>query len=329
MKRAGSVVLSLMVTAMLGLLVGLSQPGWAGERTDPAGAEMKSLLEDARKDSEKRNSVRIEVEGQLGADLNQITIYGRGIGIWNGEKQFTADSKAVDQAIGLLLGAKFYELPDRFAYEEKKDEKEIERQKPVKLVRIVTVSVGTLSKTVVQDNKGPHSKPFETMTTELVELCKKPAEEGITAVSLEDGLQKVVDGSLAPEALWVSVNAPQLKSLESQDGQGWLLEFRHGILSLRSNILGQGIRDTGERRLTAREAQTLAKQLLGAGLAEMPQNINTAGYTQLAVAVLNHKKKILARQFASPPDEDAKAAEKSFASLRKELFELYESGAGN
>jgi len=318
-----------MATATLITAIGLPQTVSAEDKIEPPGAAMKTRLKEARNDSEKRSSIRIEVEGQLGAALTRVTIYGRGIGIWNGERQFAADSKTIDSAIDLLLKAKFHEMPERFAYEEKKDEKEIERQKPVKLVRIITVSVGELSKTVVQDNKGPLSKPFETLTAELVELCRKPAEKGITAISLEDGLQKVVDGTLAPETFWVSVNAPQLKSLESQDGQGWLLEFRHGILSLRSNILGQGIRDTGERHLTAREAQTLAKQLLGAGLAGMPPNINTIGYTQLTVAVLNHKKTTLARRFASQPDQAAKAAAKSFTGIRKELFELYESGAGN
>jgi hypothetical protein len=294
----------------------------AKDQPDQSGAALKSSLKEARKGGEARSSLRIEVEGQLGTDISQVILYGHGIGIWNGERQFTATSKMIDSAIDLLLEAKYFNMPDRFAFEEKES-----KEKPVLLVRIVTVSVGGHSKTVVRGNKGPNSQAFKTLTTELVALCKTPAEEGTTADNLEDGLRKVADGTLAPETFRISVNAPQLRSLESQTGQGWLLTVQHGTLSVRSNILGEGIRDVGKRSLTAREVQALAKKLLDAGVAEWPQNINTTGHTQFTVAVLNHREQTMARQFARTPDEADKAVEKAFAAVRGNLYALYEKEA--
>jgi len=295
-------------------------PVHAGD--DPSDVALEELLKKARKDESARSSVLIEVEGQLDAGLHRLNIYGRGIGIWNGESQFTLKSKEVVSAIDLLLEAKFCDMPDRFAFEEVDDE----RPMPIKMVRAIKVTVGGNSKTVVQDNKGPRSEPFAKLTADLVALCRKPAETALTASNLEDGLSKVADGVLAPETLTVTVNAPELRSLKSQQGQGWQLAVQHSKLKLTSVTLDHGVNKVGERTLEAAEVQKLARALLDAGAPDLPSNLNTAGYTQLMVAVLDQKMRTMARVYAAPPEEGAKAAMESFASVRKDLYGLFEQG---
>ena len=46
-------------------------------------ASMNKLLKNARKDASLRDTVRIEIEGNLDKELRRLTIYGRGLGIWN------------------------------------------------------------------------------------------------------------------------------------------------------------------------------------------------------------------------------------------------------
>ena len=323
MRILNSTLPRLYVIAMLVTMIlpPSTTPVHAGD--DPSDVAKEELLKKARKDEAVRSSILIEVEGNLDTDLHRLNIYGRGVGIWNGESQFNLKSKEVVSAVDLLLRAKFYDMPDRFAYEEADDE----RPMPVKMMRAIKVTVGGLSKTVIQDDKGPLSKPFAKLTADLVALCRIPAESALTASSLEDGLRKVADGVLAPETLMVAVNAPELRSLKSQKGQGWQLAVQHSKLILHSITLDHGVKKVGEQTLEAAEVERLANKLLDSDAPDLPSNLNTAGYTQLTVAVLDQKVRTMARVYAGPPKDDAKAAMESFSSVRKDLYGLYEQGA--
>jgi hypothetical protein len=162
------------------------------------------------------------------------------------------------------------------------------------------------------------------MTSKLVALCRELAAAGVGAENLADGLNKVAKGTLGPETLRISVNAPQMKSLESQTGQGWLLDIRHGRLTLTSNILNEGLRPIKERSLTDREGEELAKKLLEKGAAQLPPRINTTGYTHLTVTVLDQEVRTMARTFAGTPNDEEKAAAKTFAGVREELYRLFQ-----
>jgi len=306
---------------ILTVVVACAQPFLvaASGAADPPAASLEKSLEEMRKDTEARNALRIVVEGRLGHGLTRLTIYGRGIGIWNGEHQFALKSKQVREAIDLLIEAKFTGMPQRFAFKDEKDE----RPMPIELVRVVTVTNGRVSKTVLQDDRGPLSKSFESLVENLVALCREPAVEGISASSLEDGLEKIAKGQLAPETLVINLNAPELRYLESQEGQGWMLTLQHATLSLRSQVLDKGVQELGERVLPSREIENLAGALLDAGVSELPPQVNTSGYAQLTIRVLDQQVRTMAREYATEPDDQAKNAAKSFAKIRSTLHDLY------
>ena len=322
MQCHGLVGLTRIVGLMLFVACALPVLAAAGGVADPSAVSLEENLKMMRTDTEARSALRIVIEGRLGQGLHRLTIYGRGIGIWNGKRQFALESKKVREAVDLLLEAKFTRMPERFAFKEEKDE----RPMPVELVRVVTVTVAGISKTVLQDDRGPLSKTFESLVEDLVALCQEPAAEGISASSLEDGLEKVAKGQLAPETLLINVNAPQLRSFESQEGQGWLLNLQHATLSLRSQVLDVGVREVGERVLPPREVEKLAGALLKAGVSELPSQVNTTGYTQFTIRVLDQQVRIMAREFATEPDAEAKKVAKSFAGIRRTLHDLYVSG---
>jgi hypothetical protein len=285
---------------------------------EPSPAAVKKALKGAHKSGGERRLLRIGIEGQLAPGLTRLDIYGRGVGIWNDERQFKLEDKAVREAVDLLLKADFAAMPDRFAFGGSDDQ-----EKPVQLLRVITVDVGGLSKTVTQDSKGPISVPFEKLITQLVALCRKPSQSGLGASSLDDGLRKVADGTLIPEAMRITVNAPQLRSLASQTGQGWLMTVRQGALTLQSHVLDRGYKTVVDRPITTDETRALARELLDDKVSELPANVNTQGHTQLMVGVLNHRIDVMARPFASPEDAAAMATEQAFGAVRKALFEFY------
>lgn len=319
--RATSVEVARILIVTLMAVATLSWSA-AAAAENPQDEAFNELLKKARTDESLRETVRMEVEGLVDRETHQLTVYGRGIGIWNKEGQFTLTSKNVVAAIDLLIDAKFSDMPERFAFDEETEHEE----KPVQLIRVVTVTVGNLSKTVVQDNKGPKSEPFAKLAADLVSMCRKPAENLVTASSLTDGLEKVATGTLAPETLTVMVNAPELRSLKSQEGQGWQLSIRNAHLELTSVTIAHGVQKVSERALDQVEAKKLVKTLLDAKVADLPTSINTSGYTQLTVAVLNQKVRTLARTFAGEPGKDAMEAAASFGSAREVLHTMYKEG---
>ncbi len=93
-------------------------------RTGPAPEAVKKALKNARKSADARGLLRIGIEGQLAPGLSRLEIYGRGVGIWNDERQFELEDKAVKQAIDYLINADFAAMPDRFTHGSSNDRAE-------------------------------------------------------------------------------------------------------------------------------------------------------------------------------------------------------------
>jgi len=317
----------IVLTAAMALAVAV--PGLADK--DPA-SEFKTRLERVAKNPSLWDTVRVEADGRLAKDVRSLTVYGRGVGIWNGERQFSLTEKEVGTVLRLLVEGGFADLPELLGGEEDDEdgghEKPLDRhpprgEAPRYLLRTLTVSLDGLSRTVIQEAEVPEARPLVALLSRLVETCRKPAATGITAPDLATGLTMVAEGTLAPETLTIHVNAPQLRSLPSQDGQGWILELRHGRLSSSSQLLGKGVVSRTERRMSDGEIRELARKLLAVGAATLPQRVNTSGYTQLTLQVLNRKLGVMARTYAGTPGAEEKKTAATFARVRAILHALH------
>ncbi len=318
----------------------LSAAGPVGTAAETVPGDFGRLLERAVASPGEWSSVRIEADGRLADDVRKLTVYGRGIGIWNGERQFELTAKETKAVLRLLVERKFADLPELLGGEEEeaRDEAGI-RERPLDppppggkkaeapryLLRTLSVTVGDVTRTVIQEAEVPEAAPFEKLLADLVELCRKPAANGIGALDLASGLRMVADGKLAPETLSLLVNAPQLRSLPSQEGQGWILEVRHARLSDATQALGRGVVHRTHRGMQPEEIRELARKLLDAGASSLPARIHTTGYTHLTIQVLNHKVNVMARTYAGTPDAAAKKAAARFARVRAILHSLHES----
>ncbi|MCG6963656.1 MAG: hypothetical protein LJE95_10355 [Acidobacteria bacterium] len=303
----------------------------AEEHEKKTDIKLEQLLEKAKTDPATMKIVRIEAEGRLGNDLFSLVLYGAGVGIANNSRQFAVSPKTLTGAVELVLDSGFTSMPDRFGMDEEEGEvregvKEKEKKdhdNPRRILRMLTVAVGDQSKTVIQDDLGDISKPLSKAVTGLVALCQEPIKSAVTVPDLAEGLKRVAAGTLAPETLFVAVNAPQIRSMAEAKDQGWAMAVEHGGIMAHTQTLQHGIGRPSRRRLTADEARSLARMLLKYDVPKLPRNISSPGYCQLTVSVLGHQRTVLVRPFAGarPAGEPANAAK--FAALRKELYALF------
>jgi len=323
-------VLLIVLTAIPVASTAPEKPKEPGE-----GVRLEAALKHALANPGERSGIRIEASGHLGPDLHFLTLYGRGVGFWNRERQFQLDSSQVEQAIRIVLKHHLCRLPENIGGEEEEPVIEERPGPPHKrggnprfLVRILTITVDGLSKTITQEGATPEGIPLEHGLAELASLCRKPAEQGIGAHSLKEGLSLLAQGKLAPEALILSVNAPQLRSLKDNTDQGWILRIEHGRVLAQSHTLGAGYVTITDRPMDAREARELAKQLLAAGITTLPGQVNTPGYLHIQLRVLSDTTQVMARTYSRKPTPQAAKAAQTFSSIRNLLRSVWERETG-
>ena len=314
---------ALLTTAVLFFSTSAISAG-AGEKTEPKverPSKMAAALHEAIEHPDRYPDLRIGIDGFLDDGVRSLTVYGRGLGAWNNELQIELSKKQVRKCLKLLEKYEFLSMPERIGSEEPADPRGRVPAEGTQLIRSVTLVIAGMSQTVEQDNKAPESAPFREMVAEIVNVCRPSSSTGIASSDLADGLKKIADGALAPELLKISCNAPQLRSLTDQKGQGWILHLSHGVLTVTPQSLAHGVGVPAGRTLTPPEIRNLARLLVTEEAASWPANLNLPGYLQLSIRVLNRHTDVMARQFAGKP-EPAAPIRASFSRVRGTLFNL-------
>jgi hypothetical protein len=288
---------------------------------------MEAALATSIKEPTTFRGMRIDVQGFLGGGLRSLSVYGRGFGVWNRRRQFKLTRDQIRSYLKVLEAYHFTSMPARIGsgeLEERGTFKEKERENVTQMIRSVTLTVAGMSKTVEQDNKAPESKAFKKMVAAIVTVCHPAAANGVTAKDLQDALEKIASGALEPELLWVSINAPELRSIRGRKGQGWKLTIAHARLTAQRWTLRNGPAVPVQRWLSEEEIRSLAHILTTAHAASLPGNLNLPGYLQLSISVLNHGRTLMARRYASR--SGPKPAElRDFLHIRKAFFMVFET----
>jgi hypothetical protein len=278
--------------------------GGAGERA--AESEMVALrraLARAVAEPRAQESLRLAVECRREAGFAGVRVFGNGIGIWNEERQFRLEPEQIAGLLRTLQGADFLALKDVYGASE------IEVPTPaepgtsppggVGMVTMVTchveLALGGHEKQALQLNKGEQSPVLMKLAEDLLAACEVPAQSGLGASSLRDGLEKIVRGELAPEA-WVVVlhRRPEAGSRDP----GFLLRVLGSEVSVQAYDPQAGYRAPVARTMRPEEIRALAAQLAARDPGAWPVNLWAADYTDLSFQVLNRKRSIQARQFA-------------------------------
>jgi hypothetical protein len=283
-------------------------------------------LEMALKHEKDLDQVIIEVQANPVSDgFKTLTIYGRGLGIWESSKQFELKEKKVRQALKLFKTHDFFSLPERAIGPAPTPASSGPASNArLMLVRSVTLTIGSISKTTYQDNKTFESPQLRDLVHELGEIGRKSARKGTGCSSLDSGLKMIADGTLAPETLSLTASAPEMRNLPSQDGQGWMLKISHARVEANSHDLSDGWAKPLERPLDPTEAEKLVTVIAKSGFPEMPINLKAPGYTDVTITVLNHHHQIQAREFAREMADGEETFVKDFLKIRGVLHSLWE-----
>ncbi len=290
-------------------------------------AKLAAALERSIAQPATYRHLRIDIRGFLGKGLRSLSVYGRGFAVWNREREIGLTEDQIRSCLKVLERYHFTSMPERAHSKEPTRDRETDEEQAAhnvtQLIRSVTLTIADLTHTVDQFNQAPESARFKELVDALVAICRPAAKKtGLTATDLHDGLVKISNGTLAPELLHVSIEAPELRSLTTQDGQGWTLSLANSELIARRWTLREGPGKSVRRWLTDDTIRSLARVLSSSHAASLPGNLNLPGYLQLSITVLNRHRSIMARRYATIRKPTPKVLH-DFMSIRAAFFHLF------
>jgi hypothetical protein len=255
----------------------------------------------------RRSDRHIAAERHVQAESGTFVVYGDGTGLWNHRLQFRVGPSALARMSELVEASRFRDMPEAFGQGRKW------------LVRRVAVEAADLSKQVVQLRGGEESKDLRDLTDQLFAIVSPLAREGITAVSLQDGLRKVAAGELAPQTLRLIAH---VKPSPGQGAAGFLVRIEDGRVT-RQEYREGAYTDTRGLPLTAQALREVAGILADGDPATLPANVHSDVYRELVVQVLDRRKSVLARGYTGPAapgqGESRERLERLFARLTARL----------
>ena len=246
-------------------------PARAGERLEeesrtPAGEAFERALDAALKRG-AWSDLWIDSDCQDKTNLpRSIRLYGNGVGIWDGRRQFAVSRESLLGLLAELDRARFSRMRESVEEDEGEGEEEmLPRGRRETAERILAVGA----------ELGPSGSAVE---------------------SLGEGLEKVARGELAPEVLTVQL-LRQPENLRSGE-TGWMLRVEGAEARLSLISPDTGWSQPRRIRLSSAEVADLANALAAARPADLPGNLYSPWYQSLEIGVLSRTKSIQARQFA-------------------------------
>jgi hypothetical protein len=206
--------------------------------------------------------------------MSSATVFGNGVVLTKIE-QVSVPAERVRQLLESFRAAGFAEMPERYG-EEASERLDIRGK--------VTLRVGREEKTVVQLLAGPRSTELERLANETLALANG---RGVRISNLDDGLRKIGDGRLAPEALRV---VAQRRGSPS----GWLLRVE-GREAVAQPFGTAGFGEARRRTLEVGEVRALARALVKQFPMALPQVVGAHEDSELAIEVLDQTKDVQGR----------------------------------
>lgn len=318
---SGPAVLSTLLAAFAVAGSAGGSPAQASLPADPRAQQLSERLDQALAGRFPLSEARMEVMGSGRPEWRSLVVFGRGVGIWNGERQFALSKKQVRALLSLLKAGDFCRMPERLGGAPGP----VRQPGPaaVEVTRAVTLGLGDLSRQVAQLNRGEQSAAFEDLVGRLYASCQRSAGQGVTATDLADGLAKLAAGRLAPETFVLSVSSPQVSGVAETE-PGWQVVVQGRQLEARRHSLQAGYSAPARLDLGDEDLARLIRLLIQEDVARMPANLPLQGYTDLRISVLGHALNVQARQFAGPPSEAGLRAREAFQRVRQAALDLYQ-----
>jgi len=308
----------------------LDQPPAEGERYDDGGyfvaadpALTTALARAIAGDGWEGLHILSECQEESGRS-SQVLIWGNGVGLWNRERQFTLDRSQITR---ILQAFETYEFPRlRDVYGGKSDPTphppgQEGGAAALRVVCRISLELGGVRKAANQLDIGRFSRELVALSRSVLDICRQPAETGVTAESLDDGLAKIARGQLAPEALSILLHKkPDRRTGGGREGFLLRIDGRRATNRAFGQVEGYG----EERRLELGDGDlaAIAERLRASHVDELPANLYATDYTDFTVIVLNRERRVQARQFSGMTPNTHGDYQEDFIALAATLTEL-------
>lgn len=300
-----------------------ARPGSGGETAAaqaPAAEPFARALDAALARGSWRE-LRIESECRDDAgDLRSAELFGTGVGIWNRERQFAVPRERLLGVLEAARRAGFGAMPESFGG------KGAPKMR-LEMICRVQIALDGEEKQSYQLSEGRQSPELEELAGRILAVAAELGPSGVAASSLDDGLDKIARGELAPEALTLQLQR-QAEDPEAAEG-GWILRIEDGGAQVSFYTPAGGWTEPRYVRLSPEEAAGLARQLAAARPEDLPGNLYSTWYQDLEIRVLNRRKALQARRFASLTPETHGERQKRFDRIIAALEALQERVAGS
>lgn len=265
------------------------------------------------------NEVQIDVSCQSNAGYRSVHVFGRGVGIWNRKRQFNLDSDRIIAMLEIFQKAGFGELLEVYGGG---DDPQREPS-AVKIICSVGLTVGNLTKYVLQREKGRQSKELKELANGILEICEKLARSGTAVATLGEGLSKIAQRQLAPETLELLVHRKIQDGTQEYGVDGWLMRIEGRHATTQTLTKGEGYTDPLRLELTQEALSELAQVLLNHDVQDLPVNLYAPHYTDLVVQVLDREKNVQARQFSGMLPTTHGERQTHFENIYQALHDLH------
>jgi hypothetical protein len=191
----------------------------------------------------------------------------------------------------------------------------------LQMVCRVSLALDGAKKQSFQLSEGERSARLRKLAEKILAAGAELGPSGVAAGSLEDGLDKIARGELAPEALTLQLHR-QPEDPKAAEG-GWILRIEDGNAQLSLSSSAQTAWTEPRRVRLPRERVTdLVRRLAAVRPGELPVNLYSSWYEDLEIRVLNRKATLQARRFANLTPETHGEDQKRYEQLIAALEEL-------
>ena len=258
---------------------------------------------------------QLDASWQLEHANRSVKIWGTGVGIWEKSVQFPMTREQILTVVNMLLDAKVGMMPQPGA------KAAVPKAKaPLQLRGELTVIAGDVRTRRQQLTKGEQLEPLSQLVGRILAFSEKAAAGGVKASSLQDGLAKVGDGTLAPQAFTAFVR----RAATEKAGESFLLRVEGRHVSDRLMPKGQLPPSPRELTLSDSDFRKLALLLRSDDPASMAPTTYAPTYTDVTVAVLDYNKNIPARPYLDVTAETHGEKQKAFDRMYTAFRELHE-----
>lgn len=277
-------------------------------------------------DGEGFDLLRIEAECAQDDVLRSAAVFGSGFGIWDSREQVVIARDQIRALLEEFGRVDFPAMQDFYGRESETQGIAKQGQGRPRVVCRVSLGLPGHRKEVVQMASGGQSQELRTLALRVLDVARLAGGERVGAESLQDGLRKIAEGVLVPQALRVVVNRLQLAGVET-DKPGFILQLDGHNVEIRDMTVAGGYVDPVYAIISDEEVTAIARVLAANNAGTLPINLWSDQYVDLHLEVLSHKLAIQGDRFArlQTSHPEARAAVETIVSdlyeLRRRLLE--------